>query len=360
MDRQGREKHDPRGSRALEDLLEECVRGEVAPCASAWIWHDGRVVAEAAAGMQMAPGGEQAGTSTVFDVASLTKPFAAALVHRLVAAGGLSLEARLPFSPGATLEDALAHRAGFQAWLPLYERIPGHLMGTPEARLMAIAAASSEGPIREPRASTEYSDLGYIALLPMVEEAAHARLDRAVAAHVTGPLGLGSTAFRPAGVGHHALSAIAATEDVPRRGGVIRGEVHDDNAHAMGGVSPHAGVFSTAADVGLLCAAFLESSLGRSDFLPAEVAVRAITRVAPGSRTPGWDSKSDEGSSAGVRMSSRTFGHLGYTGCSAWVDPDDLVIVILLTNRVHPTSRNEAIREWRPRFHDEAFGIALS
>ena len=354
------ERADAARSRAIEEALRECVVTGVAPAASAWIWHDGRVVAEAAAGTAIAPGAGPASKGTVFDVASLTKPFVAAVVHRLAAEGMISLSAALPFAPGATIEDALAHRAGFQAWLPLHERIPDALVGTREARLIAIAAAASEGPVRPPRAITEYSDLGFIAIIPAIEEAAGAGLAAAVASLVAGPLCLESAAFRPGGRGPHDPGSIAATEDVPRRGGVIRGEVHDDNAHAMGGVSSHAGIFSTAADVGLLCAAFLESSIGRGGFLPREIAERAIAPVAPGCRTPGWDVRSAEGSSAGARMGGRTFGHLGYTGCSAWVDPDARVVVVLLTNRVHPTSANEAIRAWRPAFHDLAFEVATS
>jgi len=130
--------------------------------------------------------------------------------------------------------------------------------------------------------------------------------------------------------------------------------VHDDNAWAMGGVAGHAGLFATARDVAGMGAAWLVALEG-GEWLPAELASRAIAR-RPLGRGLGWDLKSEAGSSAGELMGSRTFGHLGFTGCSLWIDPDRGLSVALLTNRVHPSRHGEGIKELRPVFHDALVG----
>jgi CubicO group peptidase (beta-lactamase class C family) len=202
-------------------------------------------------------------------------------------------------------------------------------------------------PRSAPGQGTTYSDLGYICLVPLLESRAAAGLEEAVRTHVTGPLGLGATLYRPGRAG-----GIAATECLERRGGTIQGTVHDDNAAAMGGVSTHAGLFSTAGEMGAFATAFLESSRGRGTLLPRELALRAMEPVPGGERTLAWDTKSPRGSTAGRAFGPRCVGHLGFTGCSIWIDPDALTVAVLLTNRIHPTSASEGIRAFRPAFHD--------
>ncbi len=335
-----------RGAR-LREILEQAVADGVAPGASAWIWHDGRAMAEASAGGTRLEGGTPVTRSTLFDVASLTKPVASCLALRLLEAGRLADGDVVASGPHVGLEEVLAHRAGFQAWLPLHEKVPDGAWATPAGRRIVIeeALGSTRSP---PGLRTVYSDLGYIALVPLLEQRAGAGLDEAVRTHVTGPLGLASTVYRP---GTDA-SGIAATERLARRGGTIQGIVHDDNAAAMGGVSTHAGLFSTARDMGVLAATFLESSRGRSRFLSRDLAGRAMVPLPGGERTVVWDTKSPHGSTAGRAFSPRSVGHLGFTGCSLWIDPDALIVAVLLTNRIHPSSANEAIRAFRPAFHD--------
>jgi CubicO group peptidase (beta-lactamase class C family) len=162
---------------------------------------------------------------------------------------------------------------------------------------------------------------------------------------------LTATGFLPLGCGARALSAgIAATEQCPWRGKLLVGEVHDENAWIMGGVSGHAGLFSTAEELVRFGAAWL-AALRSGHWLTRELATRAIER-RPSGRGLGGDLKGAKDSSAGTRLGLRTFGHLGFTGCSLWVDPDLELAVCLLTNRVHPTRENEKIREFRPAFHD--------
>jgi CubicO group peptidase (beta-lactamase class C family) len=340
-----------RGAR-LRQILMQAVEDGVAPGAAAWIWQDGGVAAEACAGVTRIADGRPVTRGTLFDVASLTKPVASCLALRLVEEGRLSVDEVVAEGPAAGLAHVLAHQAGFQAWLPLHEKVPADRWATPAGRRIVIQEAL--GSTRAPAGRrTLYSDLGYISLVPLLERKAGAGLEEAVAAHVTGPLGLASTAYIPSGAGLEGEEAgIAATERVAHRGGTIQGVVHDDNAAAMGGVSTHAGLFSTARDMGEFAAAVLDSSRGRSSFLSRDLAGWAMAPLQGGERTVLWDTKSPHGSTAGRAFGPRSVGHLGFTGCSIWIDPDALIVAVLLTNRIHPSSASEAIRTFRPAFHD--------
>ena len=141
----------------------------------------------------------------------------------------------------------------------------------------------------------------------------------------------------------------AATERCPWRGRVLSGEVHDDNTFAMGGVSGHAGLFGDAESVMQVAAAWLDSYQGRASIFARELTERFWQRSkVPGStRTLGFDTPS-----AGSRLGSRSVGHTGFTGTSLWIDPDRELVVVLLTNRVHPSRENEGIKKFRMRVHD--------
>jgi CubicO group peptidase (beta-lactamase class C family) len=140
------------------------------------------------------------------------------------------------------------------------------------------------------------------------------------------------------------------------RRGLIHGEVHDENAAAMGGVAPHAGLFATARDLGIFGRMLLNRGAHQGRRLIAAETVDLFTRRAdlvPGSsRALGWDTRSETGSSAGTRFSMRSFGHTGFTGTTIWIDPEKAVVAVLLTNRVHPTRENGRIAGVRPAFHD--------
>ncbi len=342
----------------LELLLRGAVTSGVSSAASAWIWHDGRVVACAATGVTRADSGQPVCPDTLFDVASLTKPLAAAVAARLVAASLADPEEVVVSDPQATLTQVLSHRAGFEAWRPIHELVDGRLVGTEQARRAVIREAGLI-PRKQPDTRTEYSDLGFICLAHWLEQRCKKGLVQALLDDVTGPLGLVHTHYRPHGrTGDVPDEAVAATEIVSRRGGLIQGAVHDDNAFAMGGVSAHAGLFSTASDMGRFAVATLEAC-EKGGWLERSVARWFARPVAKGCRTPGWDVKSPEGSSAGNSFGTNSFGHLGFTGCSLWVDPEERLVACLLTNRIHPTSTNEAIRTFRPLFHDRVHELAL-
>jgi CubicO group peptidase (beta-lactamase class C family) len=185
-------------------------------------------------------------------------------------------------------------------------------------------------------------------------------LDQFCRERIYQPLGLNSTGFvdltRPGAERQQFPSAsVAPTEQCPWRKKILLGEVHDDNAYAMGGVAGHAGLFASARDVHGLLACLRRCLQGADDFLPRSLLENFFTRdrAAANSRfTLGWDTPSASGSASGSFFSPRTVGHLGFTGTSVWWDLERDCYIILLSNRVHPSRKNDKIREFRPRIHD--------
>ena len=281
----------------------------------------------------------------IYDIASLTKPFVATLVHRLVEAGRLDLDRsvgalwpEVASRPVGTesVRSLLAHRSGLPAWLPLYEAHRGRDV------LFAAAAA----PTAAPRPT--YSDLGFLVLGAIVERITGESLHLALEREVLAPLGL-----RTVRTGPVPPDATQPTGHCVLRQCIVRGEVNDENAAALGGSGGHAGLFAHVGDVCRFGLAWLACLEGRDGaLLSVETARRAVTPEQPGTHALGWDTAKPQGSSTGSRMGPRTFGHLGFTGCSLWVDPDARLVVALLTNRTHPTRDNIAIRAFRPAFHD--------
>ena len=286
--------------------------------------------------------------STIYDLASLTKVIATTtLAMILEEEGRLDLAAPVSrfvagFRGGekdrATVEDLLTHASGLPAWAPLFREAKGR-----EAVVAAAAAVPLEAA---PKTRSRYSDLGFILLGAVVEAAAEQGLEASCEARVLRPLGMTETRFNP---GPKWLPRIAPTERDPWRGRLVHGEVHDENAFAMGGVAGHSGLFGTAADL----ARFARMMLGRGELEGTRVAagprVERFTRrcgVPGSSRALGWNTPSP-GSSAGTLLSPRSFGHTGFAGTSLWIDPDRGVFVALLTNRVNPSREGPGIQELR-------------
>jgi CubicO group peptidase (beta-lactamase class C family) len=230
----------------------------------------------------------------------------------------------------------------------------------------ALAAEPLEAP---PGARALYSDLGFAALGMALERIAGAPLDVLCDREVLEPLGLRHTLFLPTRAPRLVAERCAAHRFVPtvvrETGEVRRGEVHDDNARALGGVAGHAGLFSTAADVAIFGQTWLDALAGRSAFLPATVAGAFAARDAtPGStRALAWDTPSPQGSALGDRLGRGgrgAIGHLAFTGCSLWIDLDREVVCALLTNHCPRRGEGDPIRLFRRRFHDavaEGLGI---
>jgi len=276
-------------------------------------------------------------TDTLYDLASLTKLFATTCVMRLVEQDRLALDEPVAtwlsdFAAGGkarvTPRHLLTHTSGLPDHLPLWK-----LERTPEARLERVLATPLLNP---PDTVFRYSDLGLIALGHLVEEVAGASLDRVVADMVSGPLQLDQTMYRPPA---DLRPCIAPTEDeqaVAR--GLVWGEVHDENAWSLGGAAGHAGIFSTAEDVGRFAQMYLEGGVLEGVRLLRPETVAEMTRNQIGNLEPrglGWEL--DANYYMGKLASPQTYGHTGFTGTSLVIDPRRQLIVVLLTNRVHPT-----------------------
>ncbi len=259
---------------------------------------------------------------TIYDLASVTKLFTTVVLLRLVAGGRLTLDTPVAEVLGeyadraaVTLRHLLTHTAG----LPASRAVTDEAPGAPAAEHWRLALTAPL--LTEPGARHVYSDLGLIAAGRVAEEVAGTPLDALVRVHVTGPLGMADTAYRPPSA---ARRRIAATEYQPGRG-MVRGVVHDETAYALGGVCGHAGLFGTAADLlrfgeALRTGALVDPALLTSVRLPTERFTQGV----------------------GVRIESAgplrgAFGHTGFTGTSLLVDPARRLTVVLLTNRVHPS-----------------------
>jgi len=281
-------------------------------------------------------------TETVYDLASLTKVIGLTTAcMMLVGEGKLDLDTpvqryvpafRGPNKERVTIRHLLTHSSGLPAWRPLYIEAT--------TRAVAFAIADTTPLLRQPGDTFVYSDLGAMVLTQVVEGLTGQRLDAYLDAHEFKPLSMTSTRFLPPSQWRTRIAPTERSQD----GTIILGTVHDENSWKLGGVSGHAGLFSTAGDL----ARFAQWLLGQ----PAYLEWTRRQNVPPGSsRALGWDTPS-ENSSAGTKMGPRAFGHTGFTGTSIWIDPDKDLYIILLTNRVNPTRENNRIGRVRPRVAD--------
>jgi CubicO group peptidase (beta-lactamase class C family) len=277
--------------------------------------------------------GPAATEHTIYDLASLTKVVATtSAIMVLVDEGKLDLDAPVrqyvpAFAGGAkdrvTVRHLLTHRSGLPAGRDLWRSAASPA----EARRQVLESRL----YCEPGACYEYSDLGADVLGFVAETVSGQRLDHFVATRVFAPLGMNDTFFRPA---PELRARIAPTELAPPRGYPLRGEVHDENAYALGGVAGHAGLFSTAADLSIFAQTLLNGGVYRGVRVFSDSTVRQFTRRAAGTRALGWDTCA-KNSACGEMMGESAFGHTGFTGTSLWLDPEQRMFVLLLTNRVY-------------------------
>jgi CubicO group peptidase (beta-lactamase class C family) len=361
---------------SLDSLFEEALKEGVFPGASLLVGSQGKVLYQGAWGLTRLDCGESVKPDTWFDLASCTKPLVtASLCIRAVCTGKVRLDdpltrffsnAILPVSKREiTIRQLLSHSSGLPAYQTYYLdliRIP------PPRRISTLLTWILEAPLVDPPGRVcRYSDLGFILLGMILETAASMPLDEQATRFLFKPRGIEDLAFcrldatfdprirprMPSIEGRR----FAATEDCPWRGRVLEGEVHDENAYCLGGVSGQAGLFGAAEGVfrwlsflwriheGLETAPPWSSSVVQEFWIKQEVGSEC-------SWTLGFDTPSGPQSSAGAHFSPRTIGHLGFTGTSFWMDLERDVIVILLTNRVHPTRTNEKIKKFRPLLHN--------
>lgn len=333
------------GLDAADRIVERYAAEKAYPGAVLAVGRDAALVRLRAFGrLSYEPGAAAVAPDTIYDLASLTKVVATTtLAMILVDEGRIDIDkpvsAFLPkFRGGAkdrvTVSHLLSHSAGFDAVLPLYKELRGKAAYVERIQQLPLGY--------EPGTQSVYSDLGEILLGEILERVAGEPLDAFTRRAILDPLGMQDTRFVP---GPELLPRIAPTEHDPWRGRLLRGEVHDENAFALGGVAAHAGLFGSAPDLARFAQMLLNGGVYDQRRIVSRAVLERFTRRAgiPGSsRALGWDTPSP-GSSAGSLLSPRAFGHTGFTGTSLWIDPERRLFVILLTNRVHPTRENDAL-----------------
>jgi serine-type D-Ala-D-Ala carboxypeptidase len=359
--------------RAAFALLENAIAARAFPACSLAATLRGELIAHKALGrFTYDPASPAVATGSIFDLASVSKAIATTTMAMILYQRGLlDLEAPVtaivpefagddPRRGEVTVRQLLAHSSGLPAYEKLYLRT--------RTRDDLLQAAFATDLTAAPGTRAEYSDIGFIILGIVLERLADESLDAFCQREIFGPLAMSHTTFNPPKAWRDRIAPTAnecggdtpvrvtadtATTSAPStfRGRVIQGEVQDENASVLGGVAGHAGVFSTAEDVALFAHTMLNG--GYPILRPGTV--KLFTRREP---TPagtswalGWDTPSAP-SQSGKYFSARSFGHLGYTGTSLWIDPDRQLSITLLTNRAWPDCHNQAIKQVRPAFHD--------
>jgi serine-type D-Ala-D-Ala carboxypeptidase len=371
-------------------VMKDAISSRAFPAASIAVTHQGRLIARKTLGhFTYESDSPLALPTTLFDLASVTKPVATTMAMLLYERGLLELEAPVigvipEFMADAcgepdvrrrdvTFRMLLAHSSG----LPAYEKL--FLKAHSREDLLRAAFATSLSA--DPGTRAEYSDIGFIILGAALERIAGESPDIFCQREIFGPLAMTHTTFNPpaatrAQILPTADERLSQTEtcgaDTPVRqmpalpetptvnplpgrstfrNRIIQGEVQDENASILGGVAGHAGLFSTAEDLALFAHSMLHA--GRPILRPETVTLFTRRESAPAgtSRALGWDTPSSP-SQSGKHFGHRSFGHLGYTGTSLWIDPDRQLSITLLTNRTWPDSANQAIKQVRPKFHD--------
>jgi serine-type D-Ala-D-Ala carboxypeptidase len=364
----------------ITNAMQSAVEEQIFPGAVLLVRFRGHLAYQGAFGCAaLIPQSEPTTLETVYDLASLTKPLATTTaVLCLIQDGKLRLEDALhtyfPELQGkavgsATVFHLLHHSSGLPGWRPLYEEVaaqerqhPGFL-GSEAAAKFAVEYIGREPPVYPCGTMSLYSDLGFILLGLMIERVTSFSLARFCRKRIYQPLGIQRLLFVPTingrgGVdGHVTVGSIAPTEDDPWRGRILRGEVHDENAYALGGIAGHAGLFGTAVAVMTLADVWLNGYVGRSSFFNTDLVRRFVSRdsnTLGSSWGLGWDTPSRP-SSSGQYLSPQSFGHLGFTGTSLWIDPCVELEIVLLSNRVHPNRQDTRIQQFRPLIHDAVY-----
>jgi CubicO group peptidase (beta-lactamase class C family) len=351
----------------VDEIVAAAVSDRAFPGGVLAVGRDGTLVHLRAFGrLSYDAGAAEVRADTLYDLASLTKVVVTTTLSMiLVDEGRLDLDARVhaffpafsgPAKEGITVRQLLTHSGGLTWWAPLYKEVKGK-----EAYIERIVAMDLA---YDPGAKTVYSDLGIILLGDILERLGGMPFGELAHKRVLEPLAMKDARYRPPA---DLVERIAPTENDPWRGRVVRGEVHDENAFALGGIAPHAGLFATAPDLAHLAQTLLDGGTFGGKRIVSRATVELFTEragVPVSSRALGWDTPTDESgqrsstpgqpgySSAGSLFSARSFGHTGFTGTSMWMDPQRGLYVILLTNRVHPTRENNKIRDTRARVAD--------
>ncbi len=348
-------------SRKVQEMLSRGVKERVFPGGVVAVWHEGRFFLEAFGWQEFFPRPCKATPNTYYDLASLTKPLATTLcLMRLIAEGHLDLDRNLAdfflvpyWLARISLRELLSHSAGFPAHRPYFIKLLTYPL---EERPKILETWILKEPLAYPPGKKHlYSDLGFFLLGRIVEKCTR----RPLAEYFSETLALlelprEGLLFRP--LRCIPADLLAATEVCPWRGKLLKGEVHDENAWAVGGVAGHAGLFGTGEMVLQLLVELLMAYRGEKEraFLSRPLLREFWDWQSPCGETwaLGFDRPSPRGSSAGEKFSPKALGHLGFTGTSFWLDPEKRLVVVFLTNRIHPHREPNKIKAFRPAFHN--------
>ena len=330
--------------RELDSIMTAAIADHASPGITVAIGHHGRIVYTHGWGhTDWAPTAPLANDSTIYDMASLTKVIATTTAAMMMEEEGkLDLDSTVvhylpefnaPDKASITIRMLLLHTSGMRQNQFLYRDMKG--------RAPYLAAINAKPVVTPPGKEYTYSDWNMIVLQLVLERLSGKTLDALVAERVFGPLGMHDTMFNPP---DSLKPRIAPTEIQEFRGGQVWGVVHDENAWALGGVAGHAGLFSSARDLGVFVQMLLNGGEynGVRILRPETIARWTARQLKDQSRALGWDTPSSP-SSAGRYFSMRSFGHTGFTGTSIWADPEKQLFVVLLTNRVDPSRDNTKV-----------------
>jgi beta-N-acetylhexosaminidase len=366
---------DVRGEAQLQSafqVIERAIADKAFPGASVAIGYREKVSLHAFGNLSYAANSAAVDTHTMYDIASLTKVVTTTTLVAKLAEGDFPVpvdldapvERYLPeWASGpqpewrhrVTVRHLLTHTSGLPAFKEYWR--------TSKNKQDTLTKIFAEPLEYEPGTKEIYSDLGIILMAEIVERLTGRTLDDLARTYIFTPLAMKDTMFRPP---KKLWPWIAPTEIDDRfRHRLVQGEVHDENAFAIGGVSGHAGMFSTAPDLAAFCQMLLDGGVYAHHRILRRATIAQFTtpqQLSSGTRTLGW-AVPTEGGSSGHYFSGHSFGHTGFTGTSIWIDPDRDLFVVLLTNRVHPTRENQKMVQLRPAFHDavmQALGLATA
>jgi CubicO group peptidase (beta-lactamase class C family) len=339
-------------------ILRSAIDQRAFPGTAVAVTHQGKLIAHKGLGHFTYETASPAVTAeTIYDLASVTKVIATTAACMILYERGL-LKLEQPFiellpefaakSAGSedprrqvTLRMLLAHSSGLPAYVKLFQTAHNKDALLKQALQVPLAA--------DPGSPAEYSDIGFILLGQAIEELTNESLDQFCQREIFTKLNLAHTTFNPPADQKHLIPP--TEDDRTFRHRLIQGEVNDENASVMGGVAGHAGCFADSLDVSIFAHCMLQggSPLVKKETL--EIFTRRQDSPPGTSRALGWDTPSQP-SQSGKYFSSRSYGHLGYTGTSLWIDPDRQLSVTLLTNRTWPDRGSQSIKQFRPAFHD--------
>lgn len=349
---------------AISQNIKQAIKEGVFPGAVLLCAKDQKIIFHESFGMADVFAQTKMMKTSIFDLASLTKPLSTTLaISKLVEKGRIYLDQKIESiltefkgsdKAGISIDMLLRHTSG----LPAHRDYFNSIIKTDKNPKEYLRYLLAREPLESiPGTVQVYSDLGFMVLSWVIEKITRQKLDQYVLEQIYSPLGIEDLFFinldQRKQVQDRYRPRMVATQHCPWRGKILKGEVDDDNAWAVGGIEGHAGLFGDARAVYTVCQEILNALQGGPVKVLDTLALQAFVQKKKGyDRVAGFDTPSKNASSAGRFFSPSSVGHLGFTGTSFWIDPETSVIIILLTNRVHPKRSNEGIKIFRPQIHD--------